>query len=173
MIDGVCHGRSRQRFRRQNPPGDDSDSISHHGSDNRPSVRPGLAILDLLLLQRVSIAGRLDQFERIISIRGNEVSIHVGQAKVTLKPNGEVTIEAASVIIHGHDPATVASGLKQIDVHGSQVRVVGDKNFSATCGGDASLHSGGGLSVIGDYQLTSKSKSILQFNGAQMSRGAP
>jgi hypothetical protein len=105
-----------------------------------------------------------ERFGRVISVRGNELTLKVGSAAITLKADGTIAITGTQITINGLDVSikgakqTTLASEEQLDVNGRSLRVQAARTFSINSGGDATVHSGGTLTVRGDYELYLRSK---------------
>jgi len=150
---------------------DTFDDISNRGSDllrqaaslfqnaDRPTQDLVKAFFQTLLpfiqLTR-DLHKEVAHIKRFVSIRGNQITLKVGRAEVTLQMDGKVTIKGDDVIL---------DCTKQLDLNGGNIRVVGARTFTMNCGGDSFVHGGGTLAVRGDSTLRLESKGVVSVNG--------
>jgi len=94
-----------------------------------------------------------------INIGGDHVILKVGGSALTLRADGTIEIKGrvvkingSEVSISGRGQVTLAS-VKKLNVNGGNVRVNAERNFSVNSHGDAAVHSGGGLTISGDWNL--------------------
>jgi type VI secretion system secreted protein VgrG len=68
---------------------------------------------------------KIDVKKKIVIIAGDELKITVGQASLTMKKNGDITLKGMKIDIKASNSVSI-KGSAKVDVKGAQVKITGD-----------------------------------------------